>query len=147
MKIVNTVFNLKTKCKFDFIDLTDKVKSFIKKNRIKNGFINIQSLHTTATVFVNEREPLLLEDFKNHLEKLSPQESDYNHDDFERRTVNLCNDECKNGHSHCKAIHLPVNIALNLINSEIQLGQWQRILFVELDRPKKRKVQVQIMGI
>jgi len=147
MKIVNTVFNLKTKCKFDFIDLTDKVKSFIKKNRIKNGFINIQSLHTTATVFVNEMEPLLLEDFKNHLEKLSPQGSDYNHDDFKRRKVNICDNECRNGHSHCKAIHLPVNIALNLINSEIQLGQWQRILFVELDRSKKRKVQVQIMGI
>jgi secondary thiamine-phosphate synthase enzyme len=140
-------FNIKTKGKFDFIDLTERVKDFVRKSKIKNGFVNIQTLHTTASVFVNENEPLLLQDFKNHLEEMAPQKSkNYNHDDFERRTVNLCNDECKNGHSHCKAIHLPVNITLNLINNEIQLGQWQRILFVELDKAKERKVQIQAMG-
>jgi thiamine phosphate synthase YjbQ (UPF0047 family) len=58
----------------------------------------------------------------------------------------MCPDECANGRSHCKAIYLPVNITLNLINSEIQFGQWQKILVVELDKPRTRKVQIQIIG-
>ncbi len=85
-------------------------------------------------------------DFKNNLKKTAPQNLDYQHDDLKKRTVNLCPDECINGHSHCKAIHLLVNTTLNLIEGEIQLGLWQRILFVELDKPRKRKVQIQILG-
>ena len=146
MKIVNTTIELQTKQEFDFIDLTDTVKAFVKESQIKNGFLNIQTLHTTAAIIVNEKEPLLLEDFKRHLENLSPKTLKYNHDDFKKRTVNLCADECINGHSHCKAILLSVNVSLNLIKGEIQFGQWQRILLVELDRTRKRKIQIQILG-
>ncbi len=146
MKITNTIFEFQTKGEFDFIDLTDKIKDFVKKSKIKNGFVNIQTLHTTAPVLVNENEPLLLKDIKRHLEKLSPKTLKYQHDDFNKRTVNMCPGECVNGHSHCKAILLPVNVILNLIKGEIQLGQWQSVFLLELDRPRKRKVQIQIMG-
>lgn len=146
MKTTNKTIEYQTKGEFDFIDLTDKIKAFIKESQTKNGFVNIQTLHTTAAIIVNENEPLLLEDMKRHLDKLSPKTLKYGHDDFAKRTVNLCPDECINGHSHCKAILLPVNVILNLIEGEIQLGQWQRILLVELDRARKRKVQIQIMG-
>jgi len=146
MKIKNKTIEFQTKGEFDFIDLTDKVKAFVKESQIKNGFINIQTLHTTAAIIVNENEPLLLKDFKRHLENLSPKSLKYNHDDFSIRTVNVCSDECINGHSHCKAILLPANIILNLIDNELQLGQWQSILLVELDRARKRKIQIQILG-
>ncbi len=146
MKITNTIFEFQTKGEFDFIDLTDKIKDFVKKSKIKNGFVNIQTLHTTAPVLVNENEPLLLKDIKRHLEKLSPKTLKYQHDDFNKRTVNMCPGECVNGHSHCKAILLPVNVILNLIKGEIQLGQWQSVFLLELDRARKRKVQIQIMG-
>ncbi len=147
MKIVNKFLNIITKEKFDFIDITEKTKDFVKTSQIKNGFLNIQTLHTTATIFVNENESLLIEDFKNHLENIAPQTTQiYNHDNLGKRTINICSGECKNGHSHCKALHLPVNITLNLINGEVQLGQWQRILFVELDRGRERKIQLQVMG-
>jgi len=146
MKTTYKTLEYQTKGLFDFIDITDEVKNFLKESGIKNGLVNIQTLHTTAAVILNENEPLLIEDFKNHLKELAPQGLSYSHDDFSKRTVNLCDDECVNGHSHCKAIHLPVNITLNLINGEIQLGQWQRILFIELDKARERKAQIQIIG-
>jgi len=146
MKTAHKTIEYQTKGLFDFIDITDEVKTFLKESEIKNGLINIQTLHTTVGLILNENEPLLIEDIKAHLERIAPTTLKYNHDDFGRRTVNICDDECINGHSHCKAIHLPVNLTLNLINGEIQLGQWQRILFVELDKARKRKVQIQIMG-
>ena len=140
------IIEIKTKEQFDIVDLTDKIKSFVAESGIKNGLINIQSLHTTAAVFVQENEPLLLKDIKIFLERIVPQSIKYNHDDFSHRTVNVCVDECRNGHSHCKALNLPTSVTLNLIDSKVQLGTWQNILFIELDRSRPRKIQVQILG-
>ncbi len=146
MKISNKIIEIQTKEQFDIIDLTEEIKSFIKEKDIKNGLINIQSLHTTTSVFVQEKEPLLLQDIKKYLERIVPQSINYNHDDFSVRTVNICEDECRNGHSHCKALNLPTSVTLNLIDSKIQLGKWQSILFIELDKTRERKVQIQIIG-
>lgn len=146
MKTANKILEYQTKEMFDFRDITDQVKDFIKESQISNGLVNIQSFHTTAVLILNENEPLLIEDIKKNLEKTAPESIDYNHDDFSRRTVNMCDDECANGHSHCKALHLSANITLNLIDGKLQLGTWQRMLFVELDRARPRKVQIQILG-
>lgn len=146
MKIVTETIEFNTGEELDFIDFTDKVKGFIEKSRIKNGFINIQTMHTTCPLLLNENEPLLLDDMKNHLKKLSPKDLNYNHNDFTRRTVNMCQDECENGHSHCLALHFPSNLTMNVIEGKLQLGHWQRIFLAELDRPRHRNVQMQIMG-
>jgi len=146
MKISHQTLEFQTKGEFDFIDFTAEVEKFVEATQIKEGFVNIQTLHTTASLFLNENEPLLLEDFKKHLAKISPKNAGYNHDDFVRRTVNMCDGECQNGHAHCEALHLPSNLVLNVIDAKVQLGQWQRIFLVELDKTKLRKVQIQVMG-
>lgn len=144
--ITHKVIELHTQKELDFIDLTERVEEFVKESQVKNGLVNVQTLHTTCHLVLNEAEPLLLEDFKNYLKKLSPKDLDYQHNDFTRRTVNMCQDECRNGHSHCLALHLPSNLTLNIIKNELQLGQWQRIFAIELDKPRQRKIQIQIMG-
>jgi len=146
MKISHKTLEFQTKEEFDFIDLTQEVEKFVEESQIKNGLLNIQTLHTTAPLFLNENEPLLLEDFKNHLEGFLPKSLNYNHDNFTRRTIHMHEDECKNGHSHCRAIHLPSTLTLNIIDGKLQLGQWQRVFLVELDKAKTRKVQIQIIG-
>jgi len=146
MKIKNEIIKLKTAATLDFIDVTDKIQQKIKKAGIKSGVINIQSLHTTMAVIVNEAEPLLIEDMKKLLEKLAPRTYKYMHDNFEIRTVNMCDGECKNGHSHGKAIHLPTSTTMNILKSKLQLGKWQRIFAVELDRSRQRQIALQIIG-
>ena len=146
MNIANETISLETKESFDIIDITERIKRFVQESKIENGLINIQTLHTTAKIFVNENEPELLKDIKNNLEKLAPRDNKYHHDNFDIRTVNMCNDECANGHAHCKAIHLPTSVSLNLVSNKIKLGTWQRIMFIELDRPRKRQIHVQIIG-
>lgn len=146
MKSIHKTIEFQTKEELDFIDITDEVRNFVENCGIKDGLVNIQTLHTTATVILNENEPLLIEDMKNNLRNIAVKSISYNHDDFSRRTVNMCDGECRNGHSHCKAIHLPVNITMNLIGGKIQFGQWQRIFLIELDHSRKRKIQTQVMG-
>lgn len=146
MKTDSIDFTFKTKGLFDFIDFTDQIKDFLAGTSIKNGLVNIQCLHTSAALIVNENEPLLLEDIKANLQRTAPNDIEYNHDDFDRRTVNMCPDECVNGHSHCKAIHLLPSVTLNFKEGQLQLGRWQRIILAELDRARPRTVQIQIIG-
>lgn len=146
MKIKNKTIEFKSIKTLDFIDVTENIEEFVKETQIENGIINIQILHTSAALIVNENEPLLINDIKKNIEKIALSTGNYEHDDFEKRTVNMCDNECKNGHAHCKAIYLSVNVALNIIDKNLQLGQWQRVFLVELDRPRPRKIQLQILG-
>lgn len=129
-----------------FIDITDRVHKAVEESQVGDGLVNVQIRHTTAAILVGEHEPLLIEDLRKTLETLAPCHSDYRHDDFEVRTVNMCPDEEKNGHSHCKALFLRSSECLNVIDGRIDLGQWQRIFLIELDRPRSRTVSLMILG-
>ena len=146
MKIKNEIIKIKTAAALDFIDVTDKIQQKIKKAGIKNGIVNIQSLHTTMAVIVNEAEPLLIMDMKKLLKKLAPRTYQYMHDNFKVRTVHMHADENKNGHSHVGAMYLPTSTILNVSNNKLQLGQWQRIFAVELDCSRPREIALQIIG-
>jgi len=146
MKIANHIIKLSTNATLDFIDITKKIQGVVKKSGITDGVINIQSLHTTMAVIVNEAEPLLIADMKTLLEKLAPRNYKYAHDNFEIRTVNMCDGECANGHAHNKALHLPTSTMMNIVKNNLQLGTWQRVFAVELDRSRPRQIALQIMG-
>jgi secondary thiamine-phosphate synthase enzyme len=146
MRVVNVTFKLKTAATLEFIDITDKIQAILKKVKIRQGIVSIQSLHTTMAVIVNENEPLLIGDMQKTLERIASQKELYQHDDFSVRTVNMCDGECQNGHSHCKAICLSTSQLLNVMNYQLQLGQWQRVFAVELDRGRRRQIALQIIG-
>lgn len=146
MNIINCTIELKTSVTLDFIDITDKIQEIIKNSNINSGIINIQSLHTTMAIIINENEPLLISDMKKILDRLAPRDIKYEHDDFSIRTLNMCDDECRNGHSHCKALFLSTSQVLNIVKNKIQLGKWQRIFTIELDRSRDRQIAIQIIG-
>lgn len=146
MKVVNHVMKMTTSATLDFIDVTEKVKKIVKKHGVKNGVINIQSMHTTMAVIIQEAEPLLINDLKKTLEKVAPRTMKYMHDNFSIRTVNMHPDEPVNGHSHCKALFLTPGVFLNIVGSKLQLGEWQRIFAVELDNSRPRQIALQIIG-
>ena len=146
MKFYNEIIKLKTEKTYHFINLTDEINKMVQKSGIKNGLINVQTLHTTTAIVVNEDEPLLIKDIERHLESFAGQATEYHHDNFNIRTKNMCDGECANSHAHCKAVILPTSATLNLMNGKIQLGQWQQIFVLELDRSRDRKIHAQIIG-
>ena len=147
MIIKNKTLEYKTKGGYEFEDITDSVFEFVSESGVQNGLINIQTLHTTCAIIVNENEPLLIEDMKNNFRDIAKKDIYYGHNDFEIRTVNMCGlEECMNGHSHCLAAYLPTSVCLNVIDGKVAFGEWQRILFIELDHTRTRKVQMQILG-
>ena len=147
MKVVHYNYSLQTKDTLAFHDITEEVEKMVKKSGIENGIINIQSLHTTMAVLINEHKPLVLGDMKKVLERIAPSSAEYQHDNFNIRTVNMCYGECQNGQAHCKAITLPTSVTINIVDNKIEPGQWQRIFLLELDKSRTRKIGIQILGI
>lgn len=136
------VVEVETRHCLEFVDLTDRVTEAVRSSGIANGIVNVQTRHTTTGVCVNENEPLLLDDLKRLLERLGPRDIAYAHDDFTIRTVNMCPDEERNGHSHAKALFLRASETLNVIDGALDLGCWQRIFLIELDRGRRRRVSI-----
>lgn len=129
-----------------FIDLTEEVERAVAEAGVTEGLALIYSRHTTAAIRINENEPLLLRDMAEFLERLAPRDCAYKHNDFSIRTANMTEDECPNGHAHCQHLLLGASEAVPILGGRLQLGRWQRIFLVELDRPRTREVLVQILG-
>jgi secondary thiamine-phosphate synthase enzyme len=138
--------NISTECPTQFVDLTMRIVALVRDSGVQAGFVNIQSLHTTTAIVLNEHEPLLLDDFAGVFNRFAPADRDYRHDHPSLRTVNLTDDERINGHSHCRALLLPSNVCLNIVDGQLQLGRWQRLFLVELDGPRERQVSVLMLG-
>ena len=130
----------------EFIDLTMRIQAVIADTGIDRGFVNIQTLHTTAALIVNEAEPRLLGDFAALLEQVAPRNHHYRHDDLIARTANITAGERVNGHAHCRALLLPSSATLNVVDGVLVLGTWQRVFLVELDGPRVRHISVAIVG-
>jgi secondary thiamine-phosphate synthase enzyme len=134
-----------SRCPTEFIDITDQLEALVAEAGIDAGFVNVQTLHTTTAIVVNEHEPLLLGDFRALLEQIAPLGRPYQHD-VGIRAVDPVPDERRNGHSHCRALLLAASICLNVGDGRLQLGRWQRVFLAELDGPQLREVSIVVVG-
>lgn len=148
--IKNTTIEFASQENMEFKDLTDEVKEFVKKTKIKNGNVLIYSTHTTLAICINEKEKGITKDFKNLINKIIPKDSYYFHNDLTVRTENLvCQSgasDCLNGHSHCTQLLMRNSETIPIIEGKVMLGTWQRVFAIELDCCRPRKVIVQVIG-
>ena len=113
---------------------------------IQQGWASAFSKHTTAAVIIQENEPLLLQDLSALLERLAGQAGVYGHNDLSRRTGAMEPDECANGHAHCQHLLLGSSENIPVADGRLDLGRWQRVFLLELDRPRRRRLTVQVFG-
>ena len=131
----------------EFIDVTDDVRRIVAKSGAHLGQVTIFSTHTTCAIKINEHEPLLLGDMCRVLEQAAPKLAEYDHNDLSRRTGDMEEDECENGHAHCQHLFLGTSETVPILDGQMALGRWQRIFLVELDRARDRRVLVTIVGV
>ena len=92
----------------------------------------------------------MFEDFAALLRRLIPHDTYYAHDDWDRRTENICEEDMLfgNGHAHCMSMILgSAGESIPVADDELCLGQWQRVLFIELDRERDRRWLVKVVGL
>jgi len=102
----------------------------------------VSGQHTTTAVIINEMEDRLLMDLKRWLSQLAPAGDGWKHDDLHLRP-GIPDDEPRNAHAHLQALLLGNQVIVNVCNGELQLGQYQDVLLVELDGPRQRNVSLQ----
>ena len=150
VKAYQQVTELRTAGGLSIKDITEEVQEAVGESGVRDGVCCVYSPHTTCSVRVNEYERGFLEDFSVLLRRLVPTEHYYAHDDWDRRTENVSEEdqEFGNGHSHCMSMLLgPAGESVPVREGELCLGTWQRVLFLELDRVRDRRWLVQVVGV
>ena len=149
MKAYQHEVQLRTAGGLTVTDITEDVQEAVRASGVRDGICCVYSPHTTCSVRVNEFEQGFLDDFAALLLRLVPRETYYAHDDWDRRTENICPEDMDvgNGHSHCMAMLLgTAGESIPIRDGELQLGAHQRVLFIELDRERDRRWLVQVVG-
>lgn len=132
----------------EFWDVTDLVRGVVSRSKVRHGQVTVYSPHTTTSVVINESETGFLNDFRRLIAEIIPAEGYYEHDDHELRTENLQEDEYLNGHSHIRQLLVgQPSVTVPIVDGEVILGRWQRVLFVELDQARERRVFFHAQGI
>ncbi len=129
-----------------FFDITAEVMDAVGESSVRDGLVLVYSRHTTAAIKINEHEPLLIDDMEDFLKRIAPPDDYYRHNDFDLRTTNMTPDEHPNGHAHCQHLLLSASETIPIVDGRLDLGRWQRIFLVELDRPRPREVFVKVLG-
>ncbi|MFQ5803411.1 MAG: secondary thiamine-phosphate synthase enzyme YjbQ [Candidatus Methylomirabilales bacterium] len=141
MTIAFETIEVKTKESMQFLDITHMVQDCLIKHPIRDGVLLLNTLHTTAVLFINEFQSALIEDMKSVLAHLVDDTGDYRHNDPRYS-------ECTRGNagSHLRSMLLARTLALPVRAGNVVLGRWQSIIFAELDGPQERSIQLEILG-
>jgi secondary thiamine-phosphate synthase enzyme len=137
MKSLTGYLWFNTKTKKAFINITPQVEELVKKSKVMEGFCLVNAMHITSSVFINDDEPGLLNDFDVWLEKLAPHTptSQYQHNNGE-----------DNADAHLKRSIMGREVVVAITNGELDFGPWEQIFYGEFDGQRKKRVLVKIIG-
>jgi secondary thiamine-phosphate synthase enzyme len=133
---------LKSERATELIKITDRVQQVVGKSKVKNGIINVFTLHVTTGLTINEDDPKLEEDIARFLLKVVPEDDSYAHHHFFRKDGRMA----VNAYSHIRASLLGPSLTIPLQDGQVVLGSRQHIYLVELDGPQTRGFVIQVMG-
>jgi secondary thiamine-phosphate synthase enzyme len=121
----------------ELINITPEVEKCLKESGIKEGFCLCNAMHITASVFINDDESGLHQDFEAWLEKLAPEKpySQYRHNGFE-----------DNADAHLKRTIMGREVVVAVTNGRLDFGPWEQIFYGEFDGKRKKRVLIKIIG-
>jgi secondary thiamine-phosphate synthase enzyme len=121
----------------ELINITTQVSECLKESGIKEGLLLCNAMHITASVFINDDESGLHNDFEKWLEKLAPEKpySMYEHNGFE-----------DNADAHLKRTVMGREVVVAVTKGELDFGPWEQIFYGEFDGKRKKRVLVKIIG-
>jgi secondary thiamine-phosphate synthase enzyme len=121
-----------------FVNITGQVEQCLKESGVSEGLILVNAMHITASVFINDNESGLHQDYEEWLEKLAPHEpiSKYRHN----RTGE------DNGDAHLKRQVMGREVVVAISGGQLDFGPWEQIFYGEFDGGRKKRVLVKIIG-
>jgi secondary thiamine-phosphate synthase enzyme len=137
MKSYKKELYFNTPMRRQFINITPQVEQCLSESDIKEGLCLVNAMHITASVFINDDESGLHQDFETWLEKLAPEKpySQYHH--------NIAED---NGDAHLKRTIMGREVVVAVTGARLDFGPWEQIFYGEFDGRRKKRVLVKIIG-
>ena len=120
-----------------FINITPEIQGYVRESGIQEGFLLVNAMHITASVFINDDEAGLHHDFDVWLEELAPHEpvSQYRH--------NVGED---NADAHLKRQIMGREVVVAITGGKLDFGPWEQIFYGEFDGRRRKRVLVKIIG-
>jgi len=129
-------FNTKNKRKF--VNITAQVEKCVKKSGVKEGLCLVNPMHITASVFINDDESGLHQDFEKWLEQLAP------HSPISQYKHNLTGED--NADAHLKRTIMSREVVVAITKGKLDFGPWEQIFYGEFDGQRRKRVLVKILG-
>jgi secondary thiamine-phosphate synthase enzyme len=126
-----------TKMRREIINITDDVEGALLESGIREGLVLVNAMHITASVFINDNESGLHQDFERWLERLAPEKpySQYEHNGFE-----------DNADAHLKRTVMGREVVIAVTEGKLDFGPWEQVFYYELDGKRRKRVLIKIIG-
>lgn len=121
-----------------FVNITSEIMRCLAESNIREGLLLCNAMHITASVFINDDESGLHDDFERWLEELAP------HEPLHRYRHNLTGED--NGDAHLKRTVMGREVVVAVTEGELDFGPWEQIFYGEFDGRRKKRVLVKIIG-
>lgn len=126
-----------TKSRQEFINITSQVEESVKQSGVQEGLCLVNAMHITASVFINDDEGGLHQDFTAWLERLAP----YGKEKYQH---NLSGED--NGDAHLKRTVMGREVIVAITKGRLDFGPWEQIFYGEFDGQRKKRVLIKIIG-
>ena len=137
MKAYTEYLTFNTRNRYDIVNITPQVEAVVRKSKVMEGLCLVNSMHVTSSVFINDNEKGLHQDFLEWVEKLAP----YN---VKKYRHNLTGED--NGDAHLKRTIMGREVVAAITNGELDFGPWEQIFYGEFDGQRNKRVLVKIIG-
>ena len=129
---------MQTPARMEFVNITSEVEQAIRESSIQEGLCLVNAMHITASVFINDDESGLMQDYKRWLEELAP------HEPISRYRHNMTGED--NGDAHHKRQIMGREVVIAVTKGKLHFGPWEQIFYGELDGMRKKRVLIKIIG-
>ena len=136
MKTYTRYLKINTEKRIDFVNITRKIQEVVDDRMIDEGLVLINPMHITASVFINDAESGLIQDFQEWLEKLAPKKHDYHHHQTGE----------DNGFSHLWRTIMGRETTVAVTEGKMDLGTWEQIFYGEFDGQRDKRILVKVIG-
>jgi secondary thiamine-phosphate synthase enzyme len=139
MKSLTKHLTFNIPARMDFLNITSEVENLVAESRVQEGLCLVNAMHITASVFINDDEPGLHEDYKKWLEGLAPFDPSP-----KRYRHNRTGED--NGDAHHKRQIMGREVVVAITNGRLDFGPWEQIFYGEFDGRRPKRVLVKIIG-
>lgn len=138
MKVLTEYLMFNTKKRRDYINITDLVEKLVEKSGVKEGLCLVNAMHITSSVYINDAESGLLQDFDKWLEQLAP------HEPTDKYLHNRTGED--NADAHLKRQVMGREVVVAITNGRLDFGPWEQMYYGEFDGRRPKRVLVKIIG-